>query len=307
MPMKALVLGGTGFIGRRLVGNLLSGENEVTLATSGKSPTPFGDKVSTLVVDRFSRNSLMEAFSGNAYFDVAIDTIGYRSLDVKYSLEALEGKIGKYVYISSAAVYRGNSGTLSEESFDPGKIENKEPGIEKAYHEGKQMSEACILEHAKVPYAIARFPNVLGYDDSTMRFQDHVSRIVSGEEFIFQEPEGRRNCVWVEDAGNLLAWLSTTSNVGIYNGASPDAMKASELVEKMAEALGTTARISRGHEKSNSRYSATTDFVLNVKKAEGKGFKFHPTGEWLGEEARMAKEHGKLSHNSQDYSDKLFP
>ena len=130
------------------------------------------------------------------------------------------------------------------------------------------MSEAYILEQAPVPYAIARFPNVLGYDDSTMRFQDHVSRIVSGEEFIFQEPEGRRNCVWVEDAGNLLAWLSTTSNVGIYNGASPDAMKASELVEKMAEALGTTARISRGHEKSNSRYSATTDFVLNVKKAE---------------------------------------
>ncbi len=29
--MKALVLGGTGFIGRRLVGNLLSGENEVTV------------------------------------------------------------------------------------------------------------------------------------------------------------------------------------------------------------------------------------------------------------------------------------
>ncbi len=76
MPMKALVLGGTGFIGRRLAGNLLSGENEVTLATSGKSPTPFGDKVSTLVVDRFIRNSLMEAFSGNTYFDVAIDTSG---------------------------------------------------------------------------------------------------------------------------------------------------------------------------------------------------------------------------------------
>ncbi len=304
--MKALVLGGTGFIGRRLVSNLLSDDHDVTLATSGKSANPFGNKVSTLAIDRFSRDSMLGAFAGNTYFDVAIDTIGYRSLDVKNALEALDGKAGKYVYISSAAVYLGNSGIMSEESFDPEKVENMKPGLEKAYHEGKKVSEAYIFENAPMPYAIARFPNVLGYDDSTMRFQDHVSRIINGEEFLFQEPEGKRNSVWVEDAGRLLSWLATTTNAGIYNGASPDAMKASELVTKMAEALEISPRISHGQEKSNSRYSAPTDFILSVRKAEEKGFRFNRTGEWLGEEARMARDHGKQSPNSQDYSNSLF-
>ena len=84
-------------------------------------------------------------------------------------------------------------------------------------------------------------------------------------------------------------------------------MKASVLVKKMAEALGIRPRISVGQEKSNSRYSATTDFILSVRKAEERGFSFHPTAQWLGDEARMAREHGKESPNSQDYAGKLFP
>lgn len=304
--MKVLVLGGTGFIGRRLVSNLLSGESEVTLATSGRSGNPFGNKVETKAVDRFSRESMIGAFSGDAFFDVAVDTIGYRSLDVKNSLDALDGKIGKYVYTSSAAVYLGSSGILEEDAFVAAKGENREPGLEKAYHEGKQKSEAYIHENARIPYAIARFPNVLGHDDSTLRFQEHVSRIIEGGDFQFPEREGRRNCVWVEDAGKFLAWLAITSNTGEYNGASPDAMKASELVAKIGLSIGKTPELAFGHEKSNSRYSATSDFILSVKKAEQKGFKFHFTDQWLGDEARKAAKSGKHSPNSQDYAGRLF-
>ena len=102
--MKVLVLGGTGFIGRRLVNNLISSGKDVTLATSGISPNPFGDRVFMLVADRFSKESMNNAFSGDNYFDVVFDTVGYRSLDLRNSLEALNRKCGKYVYISSAAV-----------------------------------------------------------------------------------------------------------------------------------------------------------------------------------------------------------
>lgn len=300
-------MGGTGFIGRRLVANLLSGGHEVALATSGKSTNPFGNKVSTITVDRFSGESLSRAFSGDGYYDVAFDTIGYRSIDVKNSLDALDGKTGKYVYISSAAVYAGSSGVLTEDHFDPAKLENSESGLEKTYHEGKQVSEAYIVRNASVPYAIARFPNVMGYDDSTMRFQEHISRLMNGEEFHFQEPEGRRNCVWVEDAGKFLEWLGTTANEGIFNGACPDALKASGFIGKMAEALGTNPRLTYGGEKSNSRYSAITDFILSVKKAEERGFRFHETSEWIGKEARRAREYGKASPNSPEYASKLFP
>jgi len=39
--MKALVVGGTGFIGRRLISNLLNTGCDVTIATSGQTTNPF--------------------------------------------------------------------------------------------------------------------------------------------------------------------------------------------------------------------------------------------------------------------------
>lgn len=304
--MKALVLGGTGFIGRRLVANLLSRENEVTLATSGKSSNPFGNRVSTIQYDRFQGDSAKNPFSELVFHDVVFDMTGYRSIDMKNSLEAIGNSIGRYVYVSSAAVYRGMAGTLSEEQFDPSTLEVS-PGLEESYDAGKRASEAFLVKNSPVPLSIARFPNVMGHDDSTLRFQDHVSRILRGEEFRFREPEGRRNCVWVEDAGRFLAWLGEKGNEGIYNAASPDFMKASELINSIALALDARAAIHQGTEESNSRYAAGEDFILSVKKARQKGFEFTPTEQWLPGEAQKARDTGLTSPNSMKYAYDLFP
>ncbi len=304
--MKALVLGGTGFIGRRLVEQLLSTGDEVTMVTSGKTANPFGSKVATITADRFSRESMMDAFADNTYFDVTFDTIGYRSMDIKNSLDALEDRTGKYVYISSAAVYTGDKEVVSEEDFDPYGIEDKKPGLERSYSEGKQQSEAYLVKNASIPYAMVRYPIVIGYDDSTMRFQDHVSRILNHEEFHIQDSEGSRNYAWVEDAGKFLAWLGLPGNDGIYNAASPDAMTASDFVAKMAEALGTTASIVRGPDGVDSSYAYPHGRILSVKKAEEKGFRFHTSSEWIGIESIKAKENGNFSPNSAGYIGGLF-
>ncbi len=304
--MKSLVLGGTGFIGRRLVNQLLSSGSEVTLATSGKSPNPFEGKVTTIITDRFNRESLMESMSGLDYHNVVFDTIGYRSMDVKNSLDALRKKAGKYVYISSAAVYRGMEGTMSEGDFDPSAV-TPEVGLEDTYHGGKRMSEAYLMKNSPVPVAIARFPNVIGFDDSTMRFQDHVARILNGDEFVFPEPEGRRNHVWVEDAGRFLAWLGKEGNGGIYNAASPDTLVGSKFVAEIAEALGTTPKISRDDRESNSRYAASKDLIVSIEKAVKKGFKFTPTDQYLKGEAEKARENGMVSPNSMKYTREFFP
>lgn len=305
MIMKSLVLGGTGFIGRRLVEQLLSSGNEVTLATSGKSPNPFEGKASTIITDRFNRESLEKSMSDLKYHDVVYDTIGYRSVDIKNSLNTLKGKFGKYVYISSAAVYRGMEGTLSEGAFDPTGLV-PDAGEEDTYHGGKRMSEAYLVKNSPVPIAIVRFPNVIGYDDSTLRFQDHVSRILKGDEFKFQEPEGKRNHVWVEDAGKFLAWLGQKGNGGIFNAASPDSMKGSEFVTRIAESLGTSAKLSMGKEEPNSRYAASKDMIVSVEKAQKKGFSFTPTNQWLKAEAQKARDYGKKSPNSMEYTRSFF-
>ncbi len=303
--MKSLVLGGTGFIGRRLVKNLLSSGDDVTLVTSGKSPNPFGNRVSVIISDRFRKDSLMSSFSRLDFHDAVYDTIGYRSLDVKNALEAIGNRAGKYVYISSAAVYSGMEGVMDEEKFDPISMEAS-AGLENSYSEGKKMSEAYLIKNADMPVAIARFPNVMGHDDSTLRFQSHVKRILDGNEFYIREPEGKRNHVWVEDAGRFLSWLGREGNTGIFNAASPDSMKASQLVTQMAQYLGTLAKIRFGDDEPNTRYASSTDLILNVAKAEKKGFKFTPTGQWLEDEVRKARDTGFSSPNSMEYSYNLF-
>lgn len=304
--MRALVLGGTGFIGRRLVRNLLSAGNEITLATSGKSPNPFDNKTTTVICDRFQSESMLTSLSGLGFHDIVFDTIGYRSIDIKNALDAIGKSTGKYVYISSAAVYRGMEGTFSEEQVDPSGL-NVAPGRENSYDAGKRMSEAYLLKNSPVPIAVARFPNVVGHDDSTLRFQDHISRVMRGEDFQFQEPEGRRNYVWVEDAGRFLAWLGEKGNEGIYNAASPDFMKASQFVSSIADHLGMKANIRLGTKDSNSRYAALKDHILDVKKAELKGFTFTPTEQWLKLETQKARDSDLTSPNSMKYSNDLFP
>ena len=50
--MNILVLGGTGFFGKHLVWELLHRGHEVTIATRGRTPDDFGDRVRRLIVDR---------------------------------------------------------------------------------------------------------------------------------------------------------------------------------------------------------------------------------------------------------------
>ena len=49
---SALILGGTQFVGKRLVQLLIDEGVDVTIATRGKTPDSFGDRVSRLIIDR---------------------------------------------------------------------------------------------------------------------------------------------------------------------------------------------------------------------------------------------------------------
>lgn len=303
--MKSLILGGTGFIGRRLVADQIKSGNEVTMVTSGNSPNPFEDKVNLLKGDRFNRERLKEVFSGTGYQDVIFDTIGYRSMDVKNALDAVGENAGRYVYISSASVYDGMEGILDEKSYNSSGIDAR-ADLENNYADGKRLSEAFLLKHSPMPVSIVRFPIVIGHDDSTLRFQKNISQIVKGEEFYFQEPQGKRNYVWVEDAGRFLSWLAGKKVDGIFNAASPEALKPSELIGKMARSIGKEAIIKLGEEESDSSYSASGIRILNVEKASKNGFSFTPTDQWIIEESVKARDNGIFASNSMSYTRGLF-
>lgn len=295
--MKALVIGGTGFIGKRLVSSLLDSGNEVTIATTGRSANPFGERVNAVKMDRFNQKSLEDAVSIMPNFDVLYDQVGYGPDDVASTCRLFEGKIDHYVFTSSGSVYNPLKIGSVEEDFDPASSHPLKGGIKDlGYAEGKRAAESFLYKKAPFKYAAVRFPIVIGHDDVAKRFQFHVTSVLEGRKIVIPSPCGKMNYVWVEDAGRFLSWIGTNRKEGVYNAASSYMINAKELVHRIGEILGKTPIVSdHGNEKDTSPYYTETGFSLVSTKAEKEGFRFTPFDEWFPVEVKKTIERLKKS------------
>ena len=105
--MKALVLGGTYFIGKVLTQKLLEiGNYEVTLLNRGTKEREIKSLPLNLIkTDRTDAEGMREALN-NKVFDVVFDISGYNEKDVRLAVSELKGKVGQYIFCSSVAVCR---------------------------------------------------------------------------------------------------------------------------------------------------------------------------------------------------------
>src|SRR6185312_14209343 len=99
--MRALVLGGTKFIGRGIVDAALAAGHDVTLFNRGQTNAGLYPEVESLRGDRHGDLSALEGRE----WDAVIDPSGYFPRDVRASAELLRGAVGHYVYVSSISVY----------------------------------------------------------------------------------------------------------------------------------------------------------------------------------------------------------
>lgn len=105
--MGTLVLGGTSFVGGRLVEHLLRGGAEVTLLNRGRSAPPPG--VGQLVADRKDPAAVRAALGGtewDAVYDVSGFVMAAGGSSFEDLVRLLEGRTGRYVYVSSVMAYR---------------------------------------------------------------------------------------------------------------------------------------------------------------------------------------------------------
>jgi len=106
--MRALVLGGSVFVGKRLVGALAAAGHDVTVLNRGKTPTALPTGVSRLVADRTDATSMRDALAGNdwdAIFDVSGFVMAAGGSDIASLLDVVDGHVGTYVYVSSIMAY----------------------------------------------------------------------------------------------------------------------------------------------------------------------------------------------------------
>lgn len=305
--MKILVIGGTGFIGRALVNYLLNDGHEVVVGSSGRTAPSFTGNVNYVKFDRFNSVSLQEKISAFNYFDIVYDQLAFRVKDVKDLIGILSGRVGSYIFTSSAAVYSDKTGVIHEDQFDPYNFEVDEKLGESSYSDGKRNVEAYIYQNADFRVSAARFPSIIGNGDSTLRFQDHLRRIEKGKCFWIPEQNGRRNYTWVDDAGRFLAWLGINGKRGSYNGASREIFDIKSFLGLMGKAMGKGICFDSRSKEDRSRYYREDDFILSTEKANSEGFDFTKTEEWMNMEVRRYLENPDLIVNTQEYAESLFP
>jgi len=112
--MRILVLGRTSFVGRAIVDDALSHGAEVTLFGRGKTGTDLFPGTQRLIGDRDTGD--YEALRSGSW-DAVADVSGYVPRHVGQAMDALGDRAGRYLFISSHAVYQ-------DDGLGPGSTED---------------------------------------------------------------------------------------------------------------------------------------------------------------------------------------
>src|SRR4051812_4986553 len=238
--MNVLVLGGTRFVGKRLVHLLADQGHDVTVASRGKTIVSFPNNVRRLKLDRASKHSMAAALQDRQW-DIVYDQICFYADDAASAVEVLAGKTGRYILCSSAAVYT-NPIDAGEDAFDPSKYSIRSVDRSNtSYAEGKRQAEAVIFQRANFPAAAVRFPIILGPDDYTKRLSTQVERIAKNDPVNVKNPDAEISLISSVEAAAFLAWLSSVSHTGPFNACSDGAVSLKTIIRFMEEATGKTA------------------------------------------------------------------
>lgn len=102
--MHILILGGTQFVGRHIVEELLRGGHVVSVMHRGRTDCGFSGPVERLRGDRDRGAAGLAALAGRTW-DVCIDVSGYTPQQVRASAELLRRQVERYVFVSAVSVY----------------------------------------------------------------------------------------------------------------------------------------------------------------------------------------------------------
>lgn len=101
--MKVLFIGGSGMISTAVSRAAIAAGLEVYLLNRGSRPALPGSQ--SLIAD-VHRPSDVQAALGTLEFDVVVDWVAYTPDDVERDVALFRGRVGQYVFISSASVYQ---------------------------------------------------------------------------------------------------------------------------------------------------------------------------------------------------------
>lgn len=242
--MKALVLGGSYFVGRKLVEVLCQYDYDVTVLNRGTKEVPVPG-VHQLICDRNDAAQMKEVLAGRS-FDFVID-VSWKNLDwVIHTCDALDfTSVKQFVFLSSSAVYDVEHLTVPYHEEDP-LAENQYWTF---YGTGKIEAEHYYSEFLKkngTNLIILRPPYIYGEYNYAQRESLIFRQIVDDKAVIIPKSNPLLQFIYTKDLAELIHRLLQSNDKPkcVYNVGNTIGVTSKEWVEACAKVVGKKALIS---------------------------------------------------------------
>lgn len=239
------MLGGTSFVGRAIVDRALERGHAVTLFSRGQTGSDLFPDVPRRRGDRATGDY---ASLADGSWDAVVDVSAYVPRHVQQAADALDGRVGRYLFISTGSVYdhtRAPASGLAEDAPRLAPERGTEDSDGPAYGPLKVACEDDAAARWGERLTTVRPGVVAGPYDPTDRFTSWVRTAARGGRV---EVPGRLDqpvqVVDSRDHAHLVVALVEDDRAGTYNAVGPaDPVTLGELVETCARAAGTTVEL----------------------------------------------------------------
>ena len=266
---RALVIGGTRFVGRHVVSEFLDAGSDVRILNRGNHENPFADdpRVEHVEGDRTVEGEVKRA-GIQVDPDVVVDCVAYHPRDVRVATEAF-ADADAYVYISSGAAYEADRipKREGETRLKPCSTEQAVDDSDATYGARKAEGDRAVFEAGErgVNAMSVRPPVVYGPHDYTERFDYWIDRVEHFDRVVV--PGDGTNLWHLVYAGDVASAVRTVAEEGepgeAYNVGDGHAPTLGEWVERIAEACGTAVeRVFAGPRELGAADLELTDFPL---------------------------------------------
>lgn len=218
--MRILIIGGTSFVGRHIAQAAVDAGHDVTLFHRGRTGAGLFPQATHLTGDRNEDLSALR----DGEWAATVDVCAYLPRQVRALADALGGRGGHHLFISTASVYRTPVAPGFDESAPLAELADPETQEITAQTYGglKVLCERAATELHGAGTTIVRPTYVIGPYDRSYRFTWWVERLARGGEVL--APGDPQDPIQVIDARDMAGWVTElleNAVAGTFHAVSP--------------------------------------------------------------------------------------
>lgn len=242
--MRILVLGGTSFVGRAITEDALRSGADVSLFGRGKTGSDLFSGVPRLIGDRDTGD--YAALRGGSW-DAVVDVSGYVPRHVGQAMDALGDRVGRYLFISSHAVYQTDGVQPGATEDTPRRPPRRDTEVldSETYGPCKVACEDDVTARFGDRATIVRPGKVAGPHDWQDGLTYWVQRAARGGPVALPaDPRQPVQVIDSRDLARLVVQLLADGRPGAFQAVGPaEPVTLGGLIETCARAAGTRVQV----------------------------------------------------------------